>query len=188
MTGLGVLNQWAASKAQQKAQKQQLKLLRQAARLQSAGLGSAAMTLDPRLTYANASNPMASITPSLGSTASLAQSLGGLTLPPIVPTLPGWTPEEGTGDLGRAWDWLTDTLGGDAPVATTTAVTTRRASPPRIVGAIDNATGKSFFYRYVGAPILFRGDLTTLKTAKRAVSKFGGLVRTGGTFRRKRRC
>lgn len=62
-----------------------------------------------------------------------------------------------------------------------------RVRAPRIVGAIDNNTGRSYFYRYVGAPILFRGDLSTLKTVKKAVGKFGGLARSTGHFRLARR-
>jgi hypothetical protein len=193
-TGLSVLGQWAGAKAQRKAQKQQLKMMRQYAQLTGGGGIVATGMADPRIVYGQAANPMASITPSLGSTFNFA-SLTGPSLPTTasrgvwdLPSLPEVA--EGVFDaIGEGAVSLGETIfGGGAPVATTTAVATRRASPPRIVGAIDNATGKSFFYRYVGAPILFRGDLTTLKTAKRAVSKFGGLVRTGGTFRRRRRC
>lgn len=176
--GLSVLGSWASAKAQRKALKQQTKLLRM--------LGGAQLT-PPLSPVVNAANPFASVTPNIGSTASFAQSLN---LPSTsvwdLPTLP--QAAEGVFDtIGEsavsAWDTL---FGGAQPVATT-AVATRRASPPRIVGAIDNASGKSFFYRYVGAPILFRGDLQTLKTARKAVSKFGGVTRKGcGPFRRRR--
>jgi hypothetical protein len=181
-TGINVLGGWAQAKAQRKATKQQLKLMR------AMGGPASVASYDPRLMTMQAGNPFMAVNPRLGSTMSLTgpslPSRGVWDFPPLPEIAEGVfdTIGEGAVSLGEA------IFGGGAPVATTTAVATRRTSPPRIVGAIDNASGKSFFYRYVGAPILFRGDLTTLKTAKKAVSKFGGLVRTGGTFRRKRRC
>lgn len=63
----------------------------------------------------------------------------------------------------------------------------RKPPPPRLIGAVNNATGKSAFYRYVGAPILFRGDLATLRTVKKAVSKFGGLAGARRPFRARSR-
>jgi hypothetical protein len=82
------------------------------------------------------------------------------------------------GGIGDAAVSLGERILAPSPAARTRA--------PRLVGSVNNATGKAVFYRYVGAPILFRGDLTTLKTVRKAVSKFGGLAGARRTFRRRR--
>jgi len=188
-TGLGVLGVWAQNKAALKAAKQQTKQLRLLQRMQGGAMV-------PQ--YPMASNPFQSITPGVGgqpsSTMFMARPAGSSpwgiipTLPggyglPATDETPGWTLDRGTGDLGDAWDWIT---GGGGAMAEAVP-TVRRTSPPRIVGSVNNSTGKSVFYRYVGAPILFRGDLTTLKTVKKAVSKFGGLARATSGFPHRRR-
>jgi hypothetical protein len=193
-TGLGVLGVWAQNKAALKAAKQQTKQLRLLQRMQGGAMV-------PQ--YPMASNPFQSITPGVGGQPptgmndprTMFMARPGSSPWGIIPTLPGgyglpaadetpgWTWDRGTGDLGDAWNWITG--GGDAMAEAVPMV--RRTSPPRIVGSINNSTGKSAFYRYVGAPILFRGDLTTLKTVKKAVSKFGGLARATSGFPHRRR-
>jgi hypothetical protein len=194
--GLGALGQWQANKAVDKQQKRALKLMKLATQGQPNVYGALGGG------YQAASSPYMNINPNLGATSTFGLSLGE-SLP--VPTMPGgfplptpsqipdtYDPSTGRPYVGPSfWDiWNAISGGGGGmanPVTAVGAGVARRTSPPRIVGAIDNTTGRSFFYRYVGAPILFRGDLTTLKTAKKAVSKFGGLARATSGFRRRRR-
>jgi hypothetical protein len=137
----------------------------------------------------------------IGGGLSLTAGIGSEA--PIVPSLPGWPgayatqPDPAAGEPGGWVPGIFEQIargalgyeqgGNVATPVTTSAVACRRPGPPRLVGAVDNASGKAFFYRYVGAPILFRGDLATLKTVKKAVSRFGGLAGCrGGRFRRRR--
>jgi hypothetical protein len=208
--GLNLLGGWAQQRAIERQQKRQLKAMR----IATGQVGGPVVGFNP---YMSTNPNLGAAPTATGGQAYAAGSPftpttigGGLSLTagigseaPIVPSLPGWPgayatqPDPAAGEPGGWVPGIFEQIargalgyeqgGNVATPVTTSAVACRRPGPPRLVGAVDNASGKAFFYRYVGAPILFRGDLATLKTVKKAVSRFGGLAGCrGGRFRRRR--
>jgi len=189
--GLGVLTGWAQNRAQERAIRRQNRR----------SMGGGGPYLQP------IQNPYMNQNPNLGGAPATPF---GFAPNPNLPTtnVPfGWpmlnpqprgprsqeSYDTGVGILDQILNGITNSGPGDdvsTPVVIDqngTPCVVRKPPPPRLIGSVNNTTGVAKFYRYVGAPILFRGDLQTLKTAKRAVSKFGGVAGARRPFRARRR-
>lgn len=172
--GVNLLGGYLGGKLQLKAQKQQQRLLLRAYGAGGAGMVPTQLNMNPA-TLAGGLNfgggPIVSgLLPDVAGTAGGA--IGGAV-----------TGGEIAGPVGAA---VGGVLGAGAGYLASSP--SSRARVPRLVGSVNNQTGRAVFYRYVGAPILFRGDLQTLKTVRKAVSKFGGVAGVRrSTFRRRRR-
>lgn len=182
--GLNLLGGWAMNRAAVKAQNRASAQMVNPYLNQNPNLGAA-----PSQPFFSAPNPNLPTT----------QTPWGWPLNNPQPLMPGGRASDQGWDTGFGVldDWLDETTGNGprgGNVASPVVIdqngmpcVVRKPPPPRLIGAVNNATGKSAFYRYVGAPILFRGDLATLKTVKKAVSRFGGLAGARRPFRARSR-
>lgn len=116
--------------------------------------------------------------------------------PSLAPTTGGgpfqdvsWTDDVLSGGLPGIAEWAFGNM--LAPGGGGSAVAARSGRPPALVGAWDQNTQRGAFYRYVGKPVLFSGDLTHLKRTRKVIRRFAspaGLSAGRGSLRRRRRC
>ena len=193
--GLGVLSGWAMNRAQERAMRRENRRS-----MRGGGFGGGQnpymnpyMNQNPNLGGAPTSPFFAAPNPNMPTT----RVPGVPNWWPMVNPQPGFSPAPADTGWGSLDDFINGTYnaitgGSDVaspvvPDANGNPCVVRRPPIPRLIGSVNNMTGVAKFYRYVGAPILFRGDLQTLKTAKRAVSKFGGVAGARCPFRARRR-